>query len=91
MPEAEVQRNIQHPPSSFHQQNVVDLCHRKQTSTDTTTCGAKVFLAFNNQAIVDMGRFTSGTYRQGNKTLPRDSECVWVLVVDTWNTSCEAI
>ena len=40
---------------------------------------------------VGMGRFTPGTNQQGNQKLYRDSEHVRKLVVDTLNTSCEAL
>ena len=40
---------------------------------------------------VDVGRFTSGTHEQSHQTLQKHSEHVWVLVVDTLNSSCETI
>ena len=35
---------------------------------------------------VDMGRFTPGTHQPGRQKLYKDSEHLWLLVLDTLNT-----
>ena len=47
--EASDQRNMQHPPSPFHQQNAVNLCHKTNTSRNHNM-GSEL-LALNDQKI----------------------------------------